>query len=435
MALTEQSPIYNMKAVVRETGLTPDTLRVWERRYGIPKPERTSGGHRLYSQEDIDVLKWLVARREEGLSISHAVNLWKQSVDQGLEPLRSAIRPSGIDSAVQTSIDTLRTSWVERCLAFDGTSAEALLSRAISRYPLEIVFVEIIQKGINDINDRWYKGEASVHQVYFLSELTIRRLESMLTEMPVPVRSPQILAGNPPDEIHTLGLLLLTLLLRRAGWDVVYLGADLPLQDLDATLEKTRPVLTILSAQRLHTASTLANTAQWIADTGFAVAYGGGIFNAMPDLRSRILGYFLDESLLEVPKAVKKLIENPPVLPEIPPLAQRFRSALAHYRLRRPLLEAYMREALNGSDISDVRLKKMNNYFMEDIESALSFGDMSLLNRELTWLEGLLAYHREPVSVLYRYLNVYYRLARIHLGEEGQPIIDWLAHTTGDVLQ
>ena len=59
MASTDSEPTYNLKAVVRETGLKPDTVRVWERRYGLPQPERTAGGHRLYSQQDISILIYL----------------------------------------------------------------------------------------------------------------------------------------------------------------------------------------------------------------------------------------------------------------------------------------------------------------------------------------------------------------------------------------
>ncbi len=63
----DDTPIYNLKAVVQETGLKPDTLRAWERRYGsLPEPNRTGGGHRLYSQQDINTLKWLLARQDEG---------------------------------------------------------------------------------------------------------------------------------------------------------------------------------------------------------------------------------------------------------------------------------------------------------------------------------------------------------------------------------
>src|SRR3954462_9572650 len=70
-------PMYNLKAVVQETGLKPDTLRAWERRYGLPDPQRRESGHRLYSQNDINMLKWLSTRQDEGMSISRAVELWR----------------------------------------------------------------------------------------------------------------------------------------------------------------------------------------------------------------------------------------------------------------------------------------------------------------------------------------------------------------------
>lgn len=84
----EDIPTYNLKAVVQETGLKPDTLRAWERRYGMPDPDRTGGGHRLYSQRDINTLKWLLARQREGMSISRAVSLWRNLQEEGRDPFQ-----------------------------------------------------------------------------------------------------------------------------------------------------------------------------------------------------------------------------------------------------------------------------------------------------------------------------------------------------------
>ena len=72
-----KTPVFNIKAVVKQTGLNPATIRAWERRYGFPSPRRTEGGHRQYSQRDIDTLNWLIARQDEGMSISHAIELWR----------------------------------------------------------------------------------------------------------------------------------------------------------------------------------------------------------------------------------------------------------------------------------------------------------------------------------------------------------------------
>ncbi|MEZ4730565.1 MAG: MerR family transcriptional regulator [Caldilineaceae bacterium] len=89
MKASPDAPTFNLKAVVQETGLKPDTLRAWERRYGLPEPQRTESGHRLYSQNDIQLLKWLIARQEEGMSISRAVELWRRLQDEQGNPLQT----------------------------------------------------------------------------------------------------------------------------------------------------------------------------------------------------------------------------------------------------------------------------------------------------------------------------------------------------------
>ncbi|RMD52579.1 MAG: MerR family transcriptional regulator, partial [Candidatus Thermofonsia bacterium] len=79
--------MYNLKAVVTKTGMKPDTIRAWERRYGLPLPKRTKGRHRLYSQRDLETIKWLQARLAEGMSISQAVKLWRSLEADDHDPL------------------------------------------------------------------------------------------------------------------------------------------------------------------------------------------------------------------------------------------------------------------------------------------------------------------------------------------------------------
>ena len=123
-------PTFNLKAVVQETGLKPDTLRAWERRYGLPQPQRTDGGHRLYTRRDIDTLKWLVARQEDGLSISRAVGTWEALVAEGKDPLLETVdlftsEPAATFTTLPTpaeigsTIHELRHAWVQACLDFD----------------------------------------------------------------------------------------------------------------------------------------------------------------------------------------------------------------------------------------------------------------------------------------------------------------------------
>ena len=126
MTATNRTPIYNMNAMLQETGLSADVIRVWEKRYQLPKPGRSAGGHRLYSQYDIELVKWLRARQLEGLSISRAVELWRDRVAAGQDPLGEAA--SEVVSVVEpllpadTRIKVLRNHWLDACLAFDGQS-------------------------------------------------------------------------------------------------------------------------------------------------------------------------------------------------------------------------------------------------------------------------------------------------------------------------
>ena len=92
-----KNPAFNLKAVLQETNIAADTLRAWERRYGLPMPQRTAGGHRLYSQYDIETIKWLLACQAEGLSISRAVDLWNEHNNSGVDPL-DGFAPSSLTS-------------------------------------------------------------------------------------------------------------------------------------------------------------------------------------------------------------------------------------------------------------------------------------------------------------------------------------------------
>ena len=87
MTMYSDKPIYNLKVVLRETGIKADVLRAWERRYGLPMPQRSPGGHRLYSERDIAIIKWLITRQNEGLSISSAVELFREKEVLSQDPL------------------------------------------------------------------------------------------------------------------------------------------------------------------------------------------------------------------------------------------------------------------------------------------------------------------------------------------------------------
>ena len=123
--MVSTTPAFNLKVVLKETGLTADTLRAWERRYGLPVPQRSAGGHRLYSQRDIETIKWLMKRQTEGLSISRAVDMWKEQLASGEDPLAGSAPTTFFTASTipaqyisDTALDPLRAHWIEACLNF-----------------------------------------------------------------------------------------------------------------------------------------------------------------------------------------------------------------------------------------------------------------------------------------------------------------------------
>ncbi len=179
-------------------------------------PQRTAGGHRLYSQYDIETIKWLLARQTEGLSISRAVDSWNEKIASGTDPL-AGVTPStfsatqttpAIYTSPDTNLDSLRAQWVAACLKFNEANAEQVLNQAFSMFPVEAVCMEVLQKGMSEIGGLWYKNNASVQQEHFASGLAMRRLDSLLSASPAPSRNQIVLVGCPPNEWHTFTPLL-----------------------------------------------------------------------------------------------------------------------------------------------------------------------------------------------------------------------------------
>ena len=311
---SQDTPTFNMKVVVRETGLKPDTLRAWERRYGIPNPNRTAGGHRLYSQHQINLLKWLIVRQEEGMTISHAVDLWQQLLEKGEDPFGidsedMPVLPIESDLSGDMLIE-LREAWLKSCFSFDEYQAQQSLSQAFAQFPVETVCTELLQKNLSRIGQLWYEGEVTVQQEHFASALAVRQLEALLAASARPTQDICLIVACAPHEQHTFSPLLLTLLFRRRGWNVIYLGADVPYVKLETAVQAVDPHLVIISAQTLHTASLMMPMAKLLNEMKIPLAFGGAVFSYLENAQKLIPGYYLGNDLRKVPEIVYQLIKK-----------------------------------------------------------------------------------------------------------------------------
>lgn len=424
--VNSEGPFFNLKAVVRQTGLSPDTLRAWERRYGLPAPKRSSGGHRLYSRRDIETIQWLIGRQREGLSIKRAVELWFQLEAEAASLAQPAaiVRPAPPVETGET-IARLREEWIAACLAYDEQTAEQVLTQAFALYPPEVVATELLEKAVAWIGEGWYRAEVTVHHEHFASALAVRRLESWIQSAPPPSRSGRILAACPAGELHVIGLLLLTLFLRRRGWGVIYLGADVPTEQLETAVQSVQPRLVILAAQQLATAATLWEAVQRLQSERVPLAYGGLVFNRIPRLRGRIAGHFLGETLDAALTTIESFMAVARPTPRAEPIPARYLEAREHYQERQSLLEADLIQTLYAGGMALSDLQRANRELSLRIGAALTLGGMDLLDAEIAWLEGMLSHHRRSPGSLDTYLEAYGRAVQKHLDARGEPIKAW----------
>jgi DNA-binding transcriptional MerR regulator len=420
---------FNMKAVVKETGLKPDTLRAWEKRYGLPQPERTAGGHRLYSPRDVETLRWLITRQEEGLSISRAVELWEQLQDDGQDPiLAMPLETSQTAYAVAAgaTIEAIQEDWVRACAAFDEKQAKQILTHAFALYPADQVCTKVLMKGISRIGNGWYAGNITVQQEHFASELAIRRLETLIASNPPPTLKDRILVVCPPSEEHTFSPLLIAYLVARTGRDAIFLGANVPLESLEETISTVKPHLVILTAQQLHSAATLMLMAKMLQITNVQTAYGGRIFNLIPEIRNRIPGFFLGESLKDVPTAVNQLMNHSISLNRVEDTSETYKRTFQAYQSHQAEIESTSWGEMMKSGMSYTQLVTENFNLSQNIIAALSLGEIAFLGPEIQWNKDFLLNHNIPEEHLKTYLASYAEAISKHLGPEGELISDFL---------
>jgi methanogenic corrinoid protein MtbC1 len=261
-------PIYNTQAVVQLTGVPAPTFRAWERRYGVPRPARLPGGQRLYSEQDVALIRWLHDRTAEGMTISRALRL--------LEARRA--EPSPQPPVAARSFAQLGEELLDRLLAFDTPGAERVIGEAFALYAVEDVCLDLLQPVLVEIGERWHQGSVSVAAEHFASNLIRRRLFALLQVYDSPGRGRPVLLGCAAEEQHEIGLLLVALFLSRRGWPVVYLGAAVPPDDLREAVSRLQPRLVVLSASSAQTARTLDEAAALLAtlpDPRPLLGYGG----------------------------------------------------------------------------------------------------------------------------------------------------------------
>jgi DNA-binding transcriptional MerR regulator len=237
--VSEPSPpgVLRIGELSRRLGVSDHVLRAWERRYGLLRPVRTTGGFRLYSEADLDRVRRMQAYLAQGLSAAQAA---RAAVD-GEPPAGTGVGGVAHCDGLTDAAATLAAALDE----FDEPAAHAVLDRLLGTLTVETVLRDVVLPYLRTLGDRWQRGDVSVAQEHFASNLIRGRLTGLARGWGHG-HGPRAILACVPDELHDIGLLAFGIVLNRNGWRIEYLGTSTPMDDLIRMAHAQRPDLVVL---------------------------------------------------------------------------------------------------------------------------------------------------------------------------------------------
>ena len=251
--------MYTIKQAAARTGVAIPTIRAWERRYGVVDPARTAAGYRLYDEAAIErlaAMRFLV--ETEGWRPSQAAEHVKDPAVELASPCRG---PSGTTPAT-SSVAPVRSgrppdvaveAFVAAAQRVDIHVMERVLDEAFASQRFELAMDEVVFPALRGIGRAWAIGELDVAAEHAASETVRRRLARFFDAARGGGDRPQVLVGMPPAGHHELGAFAFAVACRRAGLEVLYLGADVPLESWLRTVRETAVPAVVLGAVATRT--------------------------------------------------------------------------------------------------------------------------------------------------------------------------------------
>jgi MerR family transcriptional regulator, light-induced transcriptional regulator len=213
----------NISAVERETGLSKDVLRMWERRYGFPKPARDDNGERQYAVAETAKLRAIKRLMDIGVRPGKIIGL---ALDE-LNALANARAPLRMEPAPAMERDVLAMLKMHDAIALQNMLAQWLMRHGLQRFVTETL------APLNRlVGEAWMRGELHVFEEHLYTEQVQGSLRTAINTFPRQVGHPRVLLTTLPNEQHGLGLLMVEALLVPEGAQCVSLGPQTPLDDV-----------------------------------------------------------------------------------------------------------------------------------------------------------------------------------------------------------
>lgn len=217
---------FNISAVERDTGLSKDVLRMWERRYGFPQPERDDNGERAYPSEQVERLRLIRRLMDQGHRPGKLISASEQALTE-LAQLRVKTAPAsheGESDALASLIGLIK--------ARDAQGYIQAMQQRLARQGLFRFVQDTVAPLTKTVGDAWEEGTFEVFEEHLYTELTKRLLRQAISALPGGKRGPRILMTTVPDEPHVIGLLMVEAILTLENAECIPLGTEMPLLEI-----------------------------------------------------------------------------------------------------------------------------------------------------------------------------------------------------------
>ena len=293
---------YPIKVVSQMTGLSVHVIRAWEKRYNVVEPDRTDTNRRLYSEEEIEKLKLLNDALHLGHHIGGIANLSLPELKKlipkennnlsdmknGMVPVNSEIL---VEEILSDSMQAIRN--------YDAKKLESILLNASAKVTQPILIEELIIPLVYKVGDLWHSGEIRVANEHLASSVIRGFLYNLLDSYSLNDSAPVLVTATPRGQEHELGALIAGVVAASSGWKVIYLGSNLPAEEIGAVVSHLNAKVIALSIvypnDDLHLKHELKKFKQLLPE-GASIIVGGRAVNGYLDVLDEIRAIVVKDS-------------------------------------------------------------------------------------------------------------------------------------------
>ena len=292
---THMPGLFPIRTVSELTGVNAITLRAWETRYGLIEPIRKSSGHRLYTQEHIDLINRVVGLLDRGMRIGQI----------NAETLSGADLDSDSTEQRQDHWQRHINGMIAAIIRFDESSLERIYGEALSFYPVRVVTDKLLTPLMRELGERWANKRGSIAEEHFFGFYLRNKLGARFHHRSRTQTGPRLLLACLPGDLHEIGLLLFALDACDQGFQTVLLGANMPLEELPAAVKKTKSDALVLSGVIEPTEKVITEQLpRLVNDISVPVFLGGGIaarnFDRLRKSGVRLIGKDIDTGIRQI---------------------------------------------------------------------------------------------------------------------------------------